>query len=56
MEDLKMAREVKYLFLMRNALEHEEVLTGGIKKYDNVYITEGFMNRGWSEVMGHLLN
>jgi HAD superfamily hydrolase (TIGR01484 family) len=56
MEDLKMAREVKYLFLMRNALEHEEVLTGEIKKYDNVYITEGFMNRGWSEVMGHLLN
>jgi HAD superfamily hydrolase (TIGR01484 family) len=56
LEDLKMAGEVRYLFLVRNALEHEEVLSGEIKKYDNVYITDGFMNRGWSEVMGYLLN
>ncbi|MDD3818573.1 MAG: HAD-IIB family hydrolase [Actinomycetota bacterium] len=55
MEDLKMAFEVKYLFLMRNALEHED-LSGELNKYDNVYITEGFMNRGWTEVIEYLLN
>lgn len=55
-EDLKMANEVKYLFLMRNALEHKEDLPGGINKYNNVYITDGIMNRGWTEVIEYLVN
>ena len=54
-EDLKMAPEVEYLFLMRNALEHREELEGELAKYDNVYVTEEIMNRGWTEVIGSLL-
>jgi len=55
LEDIKMAKEVKYFFLMKNALEHREELEKGLLKYDNVYITEGEMNRGWNEVMSGLL-
>jgi len=55
LEDLKMACEVKYFFLMRNALEHKETVAEELKKYKNVYITESEMNRGWVEVMGYLL-
>jgi len=55
LEDLKMATEVKYFFLMKNALEHREELEEELIKYDNVYITEEIMNRGWNEVMSSLL-
>jgi len=55
LEDLKMAAEVKYFFLMKNALEHREELEEELIKYDNVYITEEIMNRGWNEVMSSLL-
>jgi len=55
LEDLKMAPEVKYFFLMKNALEHKEELEGELLKYDNVFITEGIMNRGWNEVIRSLL-
>ncbi len=55
LEDLKMANEVAYFFLMRNALEHKEELTAELKKHNNIYITEGAMNRGWFEVMEYLL-
>jgi hydroxymethylpyrimidine pyrophosphatase-like HAD family hydrolase len=54
-EDLKMAPEVKYFFLMVNALEHKDELNGELKKHDNVYITEKAMNHGWHEVIGNLL-
>ena len=54
-EDLKMAPEVKYFFLMKNALEHKDDLEDELIKYDNVYITDKIMNRGWNEVMGSLL-
>ncbi len=56
LEDLKMAGEVKYLFLMRNALEHKEDLPGEINKYSNVYIADGIMNRGWTEVIEYLVD
>lgn len=56
LEDLKMAGEVKYFFLMRNALEHKEMILGGLNKYDNVYVTEGAMNKGWVEVIEYLVN
>ncbi len=55
LEDLKMASEVKYFFLMKNALEHGEELEKELIKYNNVYITEEIMNRGWNEVMSVLL-
>jgi len=54
-EDLKMAPEVKYFFLMVNALEHREELEGELPKHDNVFITGEAMNRGWNEVIGSLL-
>jgi len=56
LEDLKMAGEVKYFFLMKNALEHKDELIGEINKYNNVYITDGVMNRGWVEVMEYLVS
>jgi len=55
LEDLKMATEVKYFFLMKNALDHKEELDGEMVKYDNVYVTEKLMNRGWNEVIESLL-
>ena len=55
LEDLKMASEVQYFFLMRNALEHKGELEVELKKYNNIYITREFMNRGWYEVMKYLL-
>ncbi|OPL17470.1 MAG: hypothetical protein AVO38_00320 [delta proteobacterium ML8_D] len=55
-EDLKMAGEVKYCFLMRNALDGKEDISGELNKYDNVYIADGIMNRGWAEVIGFLLD
>ncbi len=55
LEDLKMAGEVKYFFLMKNALEHSEELEEELVKYDNVYITKGMMNRGWNEIISSLL-
>jgi len=53
-EDLKMAGEVKYFFLMGNALEHKEIILEELDRYDNVYVADGFMNRGWAEVIGYL--
>ncbi len=55
LEDLKMASEVKYFFLMKNALEHEEELEAELDKYENVFITDSIMNQGWFEVMSELL-
>lgn len=54
-EDLKMANEVQFFFLMRNAIEHKKEILGELVKYDNVYVTENRMNRGWAEVIGYLL-
>jgi HAD superfamily hydrolase (TIGR01484 family) len=55
-EDLKMADQVKYCFLMRNALDNKKYMSSNeLNKYDNVYIADGIMNRGWVEVMEYLL-
>ncbi len=56
LEDLKMADEVKYFFLMKNALEHEEELETELNKYENVFISEEIMNRGWFEIMSGLMD
>lgn len=56
LEDLKMAGEVKYFFLMRNALEHNEMILDELDKYNNVYVTDGVMNKGWAEVIEYLVN
>jgi len=56
LEDLKMADEVKYFFLMKNALEHKEIILDELSKHNNVYITNGIMNMGWAEVIGYLVD
>lgn len=55
LEDLKMADEVKYFFLMKNALENRDTIVGELEKYENVYVADGIMNRGWVEVIEYLL-
>ncbi|MBN2072743.1 MAG: HAD family phosphatase [Actinobacteria bacterium] len=54
-EDLKMAGEVKYFFLMKNALEQREAIEKELASHDNVYLTGEIMNKGWYEVMSFLL-
>lgn len=56
LEDLKMAGEVKYFFLMGNALEHKGMILDELDKYNNVYVTDGVMNKGWAEVIEYLVN
>lgn len=55
LEDLKMADEVKYFFLVQNALEHKEVMLDELRKHNNVFVTNNVMNKGWVEVMGYLV-
>lgn len=55
-EDLKMAAEVKFFFLMRNALDHNSEISDELNIYDNVYVTENRMNRGWAEVIKYLVS
>ncbi len=56
LEDLKMAGEVKYFFLMENAFESREAIMAALGKYDNIFVTEGAMNKGWVEIMGYLVD
>jgi len=56
LEDLKMAGEVKYFFLMGNALERKEMILDELDKYNNVYVTDGVMNKSWAEVIEYLVN
>ncbi len=53
-EDLKIAKEVQFFFLMRDAIEHNRDILNILSELDNVYATEGYMNRGWVEVMEFL--
>ena len=53
-EDLKMAGEVYYFFLMNNNLEEEKDILEILPDYKNVYISEKKMNRGWSEIISYL--
>ncbi|MGM0368455.1 MAG: HAD family hydrolase [Actinomycetota bacterium] len=52
-EDLKMARQVKYFFLMGDSLKENKDCLQEIKSA-NIYITSGKMNRGWVEVISYL--
>jgi len=56
LEDLKMAGEVKYFFLMENAFEKREAIMTALGKHDNIFVTEGAMNKGWVEIMGYLVS
>jgi HAD superfamily hydrolase (TIGR01484 family) len=56
LEDLKMSGEVKYFFLMENAFENREAIMAALGKYDNIFVTEGAMNKGWVEIMGYLVS
>ena len=54
LEDLKMAGEVSYFFLMNNNLHEEKDVLEVLPEYENVYISEKRMNRGWAEVISYL--
>jgi HAD superfamily hydrolase (TIGR01484 family) len=53
-EDLKMASEVKFFFLMNDAIEKDREILKSLLEYENVYVTRSRMNRGWVEVMKYL--
>ena len=53
-EDLKMAKEVSAFFLMRDSLDNNPQIKDLLINYDNIYITEEKMNRGWFEVIKYL--
>ncbi len=53
-EDLKLAGEVKYFFLMENTIEEEKDIIGALKDYDNVFVSDSAMNRGWAEIISSL--
>ena len=55
-EDLKMASAVKYFFLMRDAVERDGYILNSLCNFDNVFVTEHRMNRGWAEVMKYLVD
>jgi HAD superfamily hydrolase (TIGR01484 family) len=55
-EDLKMAAEVKYFFLMNNDINEEEHILEALPNYDNIFVTDKKMNRGWEEVISYLFN
>ena len=49
--DLPFAREVGAFFLVRNGLYGNPHLLEEISRYDNVIVTEGFLNEGWAEAV-----
>lgn len=49
--DLPFAREVGAFFLVRNGLYGNPQLLEEIAAYDNVIVTEGFLNEGWAEAV-----
>lgn len=54
LEDLKLAGEVQYFFMMENTIEEEKDILSALKDHENVFVTDQAMNRGWAEVIGHL--
>jgi HAD superfamily hydrolase (TIGR01484 family) len=55
-EDLKIAPVVKYFFLMKDAIEKDVDILNSLCNFDNVFVTEQRMNRGWAEVMKYLVD
>lgn len=55
-EDLKMAPAVKYFFLMKDAIERDVDILNSLCNFNNVFVTEHRMNRGWAEVMKYLVD
>ncbi len=49
--DLPFAEKVGAFFLVRNGLYASPQIKRSLKKLDNVFITEGYLNEGWAEVM-----
>ncbi|MCG9479958.1 MAG: Cof-type HAD-IIB family hydrolase [Actinomycetia bacterium] len=53
--DIDMASEVEYFFLMGDSLKKDGDFIHKLAKYDNILVTNGEMNRGWTEVISYLL-
>ncbi|MCE5330011.1 HAD hydrolase family protein [bacterium] len=54
LEDLKIAGEVGYFFLINNNIHEEKDVLDVLPEYENVYISDHKMNRGWVEVISYL--
>jgi HAD superfamily hydrolase (TIGR01484 family) len=54
-EDLKMAKEVKFFFLMKDAIERDQNILESLQGFNNVFVTKQKMNRGWVEIISYLL-
>lgn len=54
LEDLKIAQEVSFFFLMNNDIHEERDVLEALSEYENVYISEQKMNKGWAEIISHL--
>ncbi len=54
--DLAFAGVVGIFFLVRNGLHASPHLVDILPDYPNVFVTEGFLNEGWAEVLNLLLD
>ncbi len=54
--DLAFADVVGAFFLVRNGLHASPHIVERLSGYDNVFVTEGFLNEGWAEVLNLLLD
>lgn len=54
-EDLKMAKEVKFFFLMNDAIEKDQGILKSLPGFKNVFVAKQKMNRGWVEIISYLL-
>ena len=55
-EDLKMAKEVQFFFLMKDVIECDDNILNKLAEFKNVYVTDNSMNRGWTEVINYLVS
>lgn len=54
--DLAFAGVVGVFFLVRNGLHASPQIVERLSGYENVFVTEGFLNEGWAEVLNLLLD
>ncbi len=53
--DLPFAEKVGAFFLVRNGLYASPQIIGALGKYENIFITDGYLNEGWAEVLNVII-
>ncbi len=54
--DLEFARAVGAFFLMKNGLHASPHLVTALPDFENAFVTDGFLNEGWSQALEFLLD